>query len=124
MNSKKSSSACVTFSSSLFVAVDDPQSVSERLHLRDVTFDLCLGVSSCLLMSFSPPYPLPKSFVHVVQKANLSPLRIFLTQLYFVVYSSFNETKYLFFFAFVGPSFSAAIMLLKIEEGVKIHGAN
>ena len=74
MNPEKSLSARVTFSSSLFVAVDDPQSVSERFDLRDVMFDLCFGVSRCLLMSFSPPYPIPKSFTYVVQKTNLSPL--------------------------------------------------
>ena len=74
MNPEKSLSARVTFSSSLFVAVDDPQSVSERFDLRDVMFDLCFGVSRCLLMSFSPPYPIPKSFTYVVQKANLSHL--------------------------------------------------
>ena len=44
MNIEKSSSARDTFSLSLFVAVDDPQSVRERLDLRDVTFDLCFGV--------------------------------------------------------------------------------
>ena len=77
MNPENSRSARVTFFSSLFVAVDDPQSVIERLDLRDVTFDLCFRVSRCLLMSFSPPYPIPKSFAQVVQKANLSPLRDF-----------------------------------------------
>ena len=75
-------------------------------------------ISRCL----SPPYPIRKSFAKVVQKANLSPLQEFLTQLYFVAHSSFNKTNY-FFFAFVGPSFSAAIMLLQIE-GVKIHGTD
>ena len=38
MNPEKSGSARVTFSSSLFVAADDPQSVSERLDLRDATY--------------------------------------------------------------------------------------
>ena len=76
-------------------------------------------ISRCL----SPPYPIRKSFAKVVQKANLSPLQEFLTQLYFVAHSSFNKTNYYFFFAFVGPSFSAAIMLLQIE-GVKIHGTD
>ena len=51
-------------------------------------------------MSFSPPYPIPKSFAHVVQKANLSPVRDFVTHLYFVAHP-----------------------LLEIEERVKIHGA-
>ena len=46
------------------------------------------------------------------------------TQLDFVAHSSLNETKYFFFFTFIGTSFSAAIMLLKIEEGVKIHGVD
>ena len=81
-----------------------------------MSFDV---ISRCL----SPPYPIPKSFAKVVQKANLSPLQEFLTQLYFVAHSSFNKTNYYFFFAFVGPSFSAAIMLLQIE-GVKIHGTD
>ena len=66
MNPEKSSSAPVTFTSSLFVAVDDPQYVSEQPDLRDVTFDLCFGVSRCLLMSFTPPYPITKSFAQVV----------------------------------------------------------
>ena len=35
-----------------------------------------------------------------------------------------NEIKYFFFFAFIGTSFLAAMMLLKIEEGVKIHGVD
>ena len=124
INPEKSSSPCVTFSSSLFVAVDDPQSVSEELDIRDFTFDLCFRVSRRLLTSFSLIYPIPKLSAQVVQKTNLSPLRDFLTQLYFVAYSSLNETKCFFFFAFVGPSFLVAIMLLKIEEGVKIHGAD
>ena len=113
MNPEKSSSAPVTFTWSLFVAVDDPQYVSEQPDLRDVTFDLCFGVSRCLLMSFTPPYPITKG----------KPLSLarFFTRLYFVAHSSLNETKYVFFFAFVGPTFSAVIMLKKIK-GVKIHG--
>ena len=75
-------------------------------------------------MSFSPRYPIPKSVAHVVHKANLSSLRDFLTQLNFVTHSPLNETRYFFFFAFVGLSFSTAIMLLKLEERVKINGAN
>ena len=35
-----------------------------------------------------------------------------------------NKGKYLFFFAFVGPSFSATIKFLKIKEGVKIHSTD
>ena len=124
MNIEKSSPARDNFSSSLFVAVGDLQSVRERLDLRDVTFDLCFGVPTCFLMSFSLQYPIPKSVAHVVQKANLSPLQDFLTQLNFVTHSPLNETRYFFFFAFVGLSFSTAIMLLKLEERVKINGAN
>ena len=45
MNPEKSCSGRVTFSSSLFVAVDDRQSMNERLDLTDVMFDLCFGVS-------------------------------------------------------------------------------
>ena len=123
MNIEKSSSARDTFSLSLFVAVDDPQSVRERLDLRDVTFDLCFGVPMCFLMSFSPPYPMPKTVAHVEQKANVSPLRDFLTQLNFVTHSPLNETRYFFFFAFLDLSFSTAIMLLKLEERVKTNGA-
>ena len=94
MNPEKSSSACVTFSSSLFITVDDPQSVNERLDLRDAKFNLCFGASRYLLMLFSPPYPIPKLFPYVLRKANFSHLQDFLTQLYFVVHSSLNETKY------------------------------
>ena len=93
MNPEKTSSACVSFSSSLLVAVDDPQSASELLDLRDVTLDLCFGVSRCFLMSLSQPYPIPKSLAHIPQKANLSPQRNFLTQLYFVAHPLLNETK-------------------------------
>ena len=124
INPENSSSARVTFSLSLFVAVDDAQSVSEQLNLRNFTLDLCFGVSRCLLMSFSPAYSIPKSFEHVVQKANLSTLRDFLTQLYFIANSSLNETKYFFFLAFVDLSFSPTILLFKIKEGIKIHSAN
>ena len=80
-----------------------------------VSFDLVLSY-------LSPPYPIPKSFAQVVQKANPSPLQEFLTQLYFVARSLLSETNYLLF-GFIGPSFSAAIMLFKIE-GVKIHSAD
>ena len=59
----------------------------QQLDSRDVTFVLCFGVSTCLLMSFSPPYPIPKLFAQVVQKTNLSPLRDF------VAHSLLNETK-------------------------------
>ena len=114
---EKRNSARVTFSSNLFVAVCDPQSVSARLDLRIVTFDLCFGVSRCLLTSFSPPYSIPKLFSHVLQKANVSPVRDFLTQLYFVAHSLLNEkTNYFFFLAFFGPSFSATTLLLKIKK--------
>ena len=47
---------------------------------------------------------------------------IVLTQSYFAAYSLLNETKQFIFFTFVGPSSSAGILLLKIEEGVKIYG--
>ena len=83
MNPEKSISARVTFSSSLFVSVDDCQSVSEQLNLRDVMFDLFFEVSRCHLIAFSPPYPIPKLFAHIVQKADFSPLQDFLTELYF-----------------------------------------
>ena len=81
-----------------------------------MSFDV---ISRCL----SSPYPIPKSFAKVVEKANLSLLQEFLARLYFVAHSSLNKTNYYFFFAFVGPSFSAAIMLLQIE-GVKIRGTD
>ena len=55
------------------------------------------------------------------EKGKPLSLARFSTRLYFVAHSSLNETKYVFFFAFVGPMFSAVMMLKKIK-GVKIHG--
>ena len=51
----------------------------------------------------------------------------FFNTIILLAHSSLNETKYLYFlfFALVGPSFSAGILFLKIEEGVKkIYGAD
>ena len=83
MNPEKNNSACVTFSSNLLIAVDDPQSLTKRFDLRGARFHLCFGASKYLLISFSPLYQILKMFAHFVRKANLSPLQDFLTRLYF-----------------------------------------